>query len=78
MQSMGHVETVYKWIHTSIIKTSSAHSIDLIDLFYLSFETLIGPLDTHCSKHLERVVSFNFAAMTFTPLLKKWPQGWGI
>ena len=32
------------------------------------------PLDAHCSKPLERVVSFNFAAMAFTPLLKKWPH----
>ena len=29
----GHAETVYKWIHTSIIKTSSAYSIDLMRSF---------------------------------------------
>ena len=53
--------------YLSLFKTWPSHSINLIDLFYVSCEILI-----------ERVISFNFAAMTFTPLLKKWPRGWGI
>ena len=59
-------------------KTSSAYSINLIDLSYLSFEILIGPLDAHCLKRLERVRFFQFCHYDFYSPTQKMTTGWGI
>ena len=76
-RSMGHAETVYKWIHTSIIKTSSAHSIDLMRSFLPFFWNFDRTTRRALFEALRTSYFFQFCPLTFTPLLKKLATGVG-